>query len=354
MPANSSKSEIILKLYSRLKQSPCTIAIFEDWKRKNGYTFTNRSLYRYLNELSKELKVHGETIEVLTGEYNKKIWKIVYADSSKELNVFDVNTFFLSKTFVPKTILKLRGDSFTKIENQLYRQTSKSKFEFAVDAHTLGMRSTGFFEAQYTKKQQEMIERVIWAIQNKRKIIIQKLNPYIDWETNRVGENHILLPVSLLNHRGMLRVCAFNESNQSIVLVGFETMLECELTNDIFKPAKYVKLLNAYTDSHFGMTQNISDKIYDIELEFDYCTGGYISNFFWHKSQKFTDLKNGKIRVNLRCGINGELVGWIIQWMSNVRVVKPAILKQKVNAVHQECIDFNNSKSAVRTNTFWK
>ena len=40
----------------------------------------------------------------------------------------------------------------------------------------------------------------------------------------------------------------------------------------------------------------------------------------------------------LNCGINRELIGWIFQWMSNVKVIKPEILKELVVEKHREIV----------------
>lgn len=351
----ATKSEILLHLYSRLQQSPCTIAILQDWKRKNNYDLSNRTLYRYINELSNSIKIHGQKIEVGTGEFNKKTWKIVHTKSSKELNNSDINAHYLSKVFVPKDILKIKKSSFLKFENQFHERNSKSKLEFSVDAFSLGLDSSGFYEMQYTEHQLVIIERMIWAIQNKRKIIVEKLNPYFDSEADRIFAKDKIYPLSLLNHRGLLHMCCYNETDERIVVIGFDAFEELTPTNEIFKSKKYIELYNQFTKTHFGVTQNIVEKVYNIELEIDQVTGYYMSQFFWHYDQKFELKENKKFRMTFSCGLNGELVGWIIQWMNNLRVVKPKQLLTMVNNIHQDCIDLNNkTPSHKQRSLFWK
>ncbi|MFV0607483.1 MAG: WYL domain-containing protein [Niabella sp.] len=353
MVLQPKKSEIILKLYARLKQSPCTINLLEDWKRKNGYTFSNRSLYRYLDELSQGLSIKGENIEVTQGEYNKKTWKLVYNNSQKDLSLADINSFYLSKIFLPSSIIKLRQSSFSKIESLIYEQASKGKFEFAADALGLSLNNSSFYEFRFSKEQQETIDQLIWAIQNHRKIMIEAFSPHVDIDYNNIKPGHTVLPLTLHYHRGSLHLFAYNEDVQAISIISFDMLASFIATNDIFNPKKYIRRLIGFFNAHFGISPNINDKIYSIELEFAGGTGAFIKNFFWHNTQKTKLLKNGNTLLSLQCGINRELVGWIFQWMNNVQVKKPLLLKNRVAELHQECANIHTSTAAIKyKNTF--
>ena len=66
--------------------------------------------------------------------------------------------------------------------------------------------------------------------------------------------------------------------------------------------------------------------VYTIVLEFNACTGTYIKNFFWHHSQQFEELPGGNWKLTLKCGLNRELLGWIYQWMADVKILSPMAL----------------------------
>jgi hypothetical protein len=347
---NLSKSEILLRLYSRLKQSPCTIDILVDWKNKNGFTFHDRSLYRYLNELANNLAIQGETIDVSTNEKNKKVWKLVYDNSGNELSLFDINTFFLTKNFVPKSIIQNRKESFAKIEKILYQQQSKNKFELNVEANQLMFDTTNFYDVTYTALQQQKIEELIWAIQNKRKIILKDIFTESGVFQGSFADEDIILPLSLKQHRGVLQLCCFAPKINDVFILSYDTLISFEITNDTFNPKKYTKLLNDYFATHFGITPNINNHIYQIEVEFTNATGVFVKQFFWHSSQKWTTLKNGNYLLKLTCGINRELVGWIFQWMSNAKINKPALLKKMVIDKHKDCINILESKKPPQYN----
>ena len=349
-----TKSEILLRLYSRLRQSPCTIDILSDWKKKNDLEFHDRSLYRYLNDLTHNLSIPGETIEVFYNEKNKKTWKLVFEKSSKDLSLFDINTFFLTKNFVPKSIIKQREASFNKIEELLYEKQSKNKYEFTTDAHHLVFGTTNFYDVTYTKNQQLKIEELIWAIQNKRKICLSEIIFDSGVSNGQIKEGETVLPLAMQLHRGVLQLCCFIERFDTIYILSYDTLVAFEIKEDLFNPKKYAKRLALYFQTHFGITQNINEKVFQIELEFSKETGAFARQFFWHSSQQWKTLKTGNQLLKLSCGINRELVGWIFQWMSNVQVHKPKLLKDIVIAKYKECLGIYESNEKIKYNNSFK
>ncbi len=348
-----NKSEILLRLYSRLRQSPCTIDILAAWKKQNGFEFHDRSLYRYLNDLTNNLNIKGETIEVFHNEKNKKTWKLVFEKSERELSLFDINTFFLTKNFVPKSIISHRKESFEKIEEILYNKQSKNKYEFTADAHQLVFGTTNFYDVTYSKEQQLKIDEFIWAIQNRRKIHLSEISFDSNIGTENIESGEIVLPLALKLHRGVLQFCCYTERLQVIYIFSYDTLINFEISDESFNHKKYTSLLTKYFDTHFGITQNIDEKLYDIELEFSKDTGQFVAQFFWHSSQQWKTLKSGNRLLKLNCGINRELIGWIFQWMSNVQVIKPKRLKDIVMSKYKECLgNYSNTEDLKYNNSF--
>jgi predicted DNA-binding transcriptional regulator YafY len=81
--------------------------------------------------------------------------------------------------------------------------------------------------------------------------------------------------------------------------------------------------------------------VYSITLEFSSSTGQFIKQYFWHSSQTFKE-QNGKIIMQLQCGINRELIGWLFMWMYNVKVIEPLILKEYYTKSLKKNTEVNN------------
>ena len=268
----------------------------------------------------------------------------------KTLPFLDINTFYLTKHFIPQSIIEHRKESFAKIENIIYAQQSKDKFEYTADANNLAFSNTNFYDITYTKAQLGLIEELIWVIQNKQKIIIKKLNNDLGVYHKGYGIGNIIYLLSLKYHRGVLHLCTFSETINKAVIIPFDTLEEFTVTEKHFNPSKYQALIDEFFNTHFGITENINSKVYPIEIEFSKPTGLFIKQFFWHNSQKFSELKNGNVLMQLTCGINRELVGWIFQWMSNVKVKKPALLKKMVHEKFKDCLELYDKDIPLKYN----
>lgn len=79
----------------------------------------------------------------------------------------------------------------------------------------------------------------------------------------------------------------------------------------------------------------------EVELLFDRRTGAWVQGQLWHPSQESKRLKDGRLRLSLRVGDTPELVGWILHFGSGVRVVKPASIREKVQAEARKIFESN-------------
>ncbi len=200
--------------------------------------------------LTNNLAIPGETIEVIYNEKNKKTWKLIFDKSNKELTLFDINTFFLTKNFVPKSIIEQRKESFNKIEELLYEKQSKNKYEFTADAHHLVFGTTNFYDVTYTKNQQLQIEELIWAIQNKRKIVLSEISFDSGVQHGSIQNGDTVLPLALKLHRGILQLCCFIERLSMPYILSYDTLINFESTSDTFNPKNYTRQLAEYFNPH--------------------------------------------------------------------------------------------------------
>ena len=68
----------------------------------------------------------------------------------------------------------------------------------------------------------------------------------------------------------------------------------------------------------------------EVELLFSKQAAGWVKDKVWHSSQEVSLLKDGRLRLTLKVADTAELVGWILSFGSQVRVVRPDALRQKV------------------------
>jgi len=68
----------------------------------------------------------------------------------------------------------------------------------------------------------------------------------------------------------------------------------------------------------------------EVELLFSKAAAAWVKDKSWHPSQETALLKDGRLRMTLKVADTAELVGWILSFGSQVRVVRPDSLSVKV------------------------
>jgi len=68
----------------------------------------------------------------------------------------------------------------------------------------------------------------------------------------------------------------------------------------------------------------------EAELLFSKAAAAWVKDKVWHPSQELSILKDGRLRVMLKVADTTELVGWILSFGSQIRVIRPETLKEKV------------------------
>ncbi|MGH7848098.1 MAG: helix-turn-helix transcriptional regulator, partial [Candidatus Binatia bacterium] len=74
----------------------------------------------------------------------------------------------------------------------------------------------------------------------------------------------------------------------------------------------------------------------EVELLFSKTAAPWVKDKLWHGSQEITALKDGRLRLTLKVADTTELVGWILSFGSQARVVRPDGLKQKLKEEAQK------------------
>lgn len=351
----SDKATRMLRIYERLQRGPATILSLKDWTKNNEINISERTLYRDLMELKELSLVKGEKIIEYKGEKNKKTWKIEFNESSNELTEFDIHSFLLVQNFTPLVILNARRNSLDKLSDAIFKNYSKSKFERNVLLFHTKMNTTNFYELPYAESYNKILEDCIWAIQNERKMEIENIQFDYTSLSKSVQFPLTLKPLQIIYHRGAIHLGGIINNSKKIIVVALEQITNYKLTNEAFNFKKIEPVFIKEMNNRFGITENINTKTFYIELEFSEITGSFVKNHYWHNSQKITQLDNGNYLFSIKCGINRELVGWIFQWMSNCKVVKPKPLIKLIRSEIQFVENiYSKNKKLIYTNKFRK
>ena len=314
---------------------------------------STRTFYRDLNDLENSVISSNEKLVVAVGEKNRKTWKIEYVNQEEPLTEFDINSYILFQNFLPQPVVSSRRDSLGKIVSLFYQQYSKSQFENFVDVAKMQIKATHFYEGSNFTDYHKILDDCIWSIQNKRQIELISINYDYTSISSHLLFPQIFLPIQILYHRGVVHISGYLKENNQLLILGLEQISKYKLTNDPFDNSSYLLHLETELSRRFGITQNINNEVYDIEIEFTERTGTFVHKQFWNETQKFEQLENGNFLMKLNCGINRELIGWIFQWMSNAKVIKPNLLKSMVAEKYEEMVQlYEEDKILISNNSY--
>ena len=89
-----------------------------------------------------------------------------------------------------------------------------------------------------------------------------------------------------------------------------------------------------------------NSNINTIQIEISNVLSEFIQNHTWHHSQQF-EKKKGKILLTLTCGINRELLGWLLQWMYTIKIIEPKILRTYYERTIKEILAVHDAKKSL-------
>jgi predicted DNA-binding transcriptional regulator YafY len=196
---------------------------------------------------------------------------------------------------------------------------------------------TRFYHQDLNFSKIELLESIETAIHQKRSLEVGFI------QDDETGDNLFLdttqlfvCPVQIIYHRSSYYVACFNIKTEKPEVFGIRQLTHVNLgrSSSDFETLKQV--VDIELDKRFGVTKNIDDKCYDIEIEFTSALGRFIEDHHWHPSQKVRKV-NGNYQLTMYCGINRELMGWLFQWMYNAKVINPPLLKTLYQKALKEC-----------------
>ena len=332
-------------IYQLLEIEPRTIqGICKELELK-GYRTAQRQIYNDLIQLEKNYLRNNQALQITTGQHNQKTYRLVYTDISIAVTGFDVNSYQLSRLSMTTYITEGRGESINKFRDIVAKKIMHlSKTKYAALPLEQNFNSH-FFERKYTTDFNQMSEDIIWSIANNK--IIEIVNIYGDATnvSSDITYPFKLKPLLLVYHNGAYYTAGFIAKNNLFITIDLSKIVAYNITNQTFAHKKMLPIAKAELQKRFGLTGNIDDEVYDIELEFSSITGEFLSHYNWHPTQSFTQLKNGNYRMKIHCGINRELFGWIFRWMGNVKIIGPNKLKD-LYLQQLDIINKNYSSSA--------
>lgn len=344
--------ERLKHIYLKLSESPQEIKSLQSSFNNIGIDVSTRQLYRDIIDVSNFLLQAGETIEQYTQEYNRKLWVLKRNTNAEPISDYDIDTYIISRAIVPLSLRLGRKASLHKIYSLLNENLANSKVQNKTTWDGGTLINSHFYDVPFDAEFQERLDKIIWATTNYRRLIIESYSG----DSVSLHKSTVFPitynPLKIIFHRNSFFVAGIDKAQNKILVLDIYQIRDFTLSNDTFKFKRQKAQVDDNLKQRFGVTQNIDDKVYKIILEFSSTTGMYVENHIWHNSQTFEILENGNYLLKLKCGINRELVGWIFQWMGNVKILQPSILKQYYQTQLKQMLSNSTQASVEYSNIF--
>lgn len=303
-----NKKDCFPTIIQLLRQDSQTI---ESIQKQIGYGITPRQIRLAIKKIEDKI-TENEIIKVVVGRHNRRTWQIVPIEKTPEqlrIDEYDTLTRRLSRAVMPQVFSQKRQDSLSKF--MLLNEDS--------------IRATHFYENEAHNNVDINLEKLVRAIDVGAKVRILTINGDATSVKRFIHLPTLVLPTQIIYHRGCFYVAAIDESSERVVTFQID-QLEIEETHESFTDKEEIRnQVENDLKLRFGITQNIDDTVYTIRLRFSNTTGSFAKGQFWHDEEgaEASESEDGSHILTCQCGINRELVGWIFQWMNNVKVLDP-------------------------------
>ncbi|AOM79489.1 helix-turn-helix transcriptional regulator [Pedobacter steynii] len=329
---------------SQNKQPIARIRVINECLSRGGYW----SKTRLISEISKiDLNVSSRTLDndislmkdCAQLKYNAPIKYCrankgyFYTDSNYSIDKLPLNQTDIKALEVAATTLKQYQyipimKEFTTTIDKIIRVVNRAK-----QSNHESMLDFIEFEKTPIAQGLEFIDKIINAIQNKKALNItyQKFG-------HEVSNSQTIHPYFLKEYRNRWYVIAFNETKNKIRTYGLDRIKILIETGSPYIDNTTIDT-KEYLSNCIGI--NIMDKkINIVRLHFTPKEGNYIKTQPLHKSQEI-------IEDSLDCGlileykliINYELIGIILSYGSDVKVIQPKFLADKIAEISKRTLE---------------
>jgi len=338
-------------IYVYLKQTSTDAKTILEYLKQKKAEISLRQLQRDLIDIEKFFLIATEKL-VITKEGLKNKYKIISSDKIIAYSQETINTWQLIVQSGSVPLLNERGNDPKAMHKILNRVITLASGGQNLNNSEI-IKSTNFYTVKKDDNFNGVIDHLLKAIRKSVYVKIGKIIKDFTGTGINMGREKLnvkFAPVGIVYHRGDFFIQGIE--NKKVVVYEIGQFQNVKLLQIGFNLESYKELVKKELDNRFGITENINDEVYTIKLEFSSITGALVLKYHWHESQVFKREKNNWI-MTMKCGINRELMGWLFQWMYNVRILEPAILQMYYDKTLKEMKgNSENKQSLVYKNIF--
>lgn len=134
----------------------------------------------------------------------------------------------------------------------------------------------------------------------------------------------VMDPYKLFEFGGSLYCFAYVSKHDQVITLAIDRIKALEATEETFAVSPNFSF-EKLRDQAFGV---VGGEPMTVRIQFRQDQVPYVKERIWHPTQTFEDLPNGDTIMTFRAGGEFEIVRWILDWGSAVKVLEPMALRQ--------------------------
>ena len=152
----------------------------------------------------------------------------------------------------------------------------------------------------------------------------------------------IVRPYQLVPYVRSWHLIAFCELREAVLMFKVDRIEEAEPTQEHYRIPEDFDL-DTYLGSTWGAIRTTGDTPAEVVLHFTPEAGRWVSEEYWHKSQRIETQADGSVMLRLQVVITPEFINWILYYGARVQVLKPDSLRQTIREEHQRAAEMNGT-----------
>jgi predicted DNA-binding transcriptional regulator YafY len=212
-------------------------------------------------------------------------------------------------------------------------------------------RLEALFPPEFTPLLQQMVSRPVTTVQREHRqqmlmllnqALLERRKVRIVYETRSRGgavSERVVRPYHIMPYVRSWQLIAYCEMREAIRMFKVDRIQEATLLDERYRiPPDFD--VDEYMGSNWGAMRGGSGELVDVVLRFGPQAGQWVSEEYWHPSQKAEELEDGRVLFKLRiAAITPEFVNWVLYYGGRVEVLEPEELRERVVEEHRRAME---------------
>jgi len=308
------------------------MALILQWLRE-GRKFNAKSVVKYYQAgvSVRTVKNDIENLRTLgfAVEYNYHSKSFILTDDSGDLPLPQIRRSEIAVLYLAKELMESIGaepltataESFVnRVQELMPALTGK-------DLSSLSPSLT-VLKGPHAESSFPHFEELSKAVRNDQSVEIEYFTMYRNTSSTRTVD-----PYKLLSKEGRSYMIAWCHSREHVAIFRLDRVKTLRLTNDFFERNEDYDE-SAFLKPMFGIFND--GKSFKVKVRFSPWVARWIREDRWHPSQKFTDLADGSLQVDMKVTGTIDVKRWILSFGRDAEVLEPTHLRTEIAADSQD------------------